>query len=198
MSTASVAYSRPQSVQQPPPGPCPVVETARLTLRPQRLSDAASIVETLSDYEVTRMLARVPAPYDRQDALDWLIPRTSGALPDWNFAITAGDDAQIGSLAFELRHARWHLGYWLNRFYWRRGFMTEAVSAALERFFRRMPETSVYSGVFADNPASLKVQEKLGFRIIGCHEIYSSSRNTMVSHLDTVLPADAFRPAGRN
>jgi RimJ/RimL family protein N-acetyltransferase len=175
------------------PGPVPVITTQRLTLRPHRLSDADAISESLSDFAVTRMLARVPAPYDRQDALDWLIPVISGTLPDWPLAITDGDDAHIGNVSIELRHGRWHLGYWLNRYYWRRGYMSEAVAAALERFARRMPETPVHSGVFADNPASLRLQEKLGFRMTGCTEIYSFARNTMVSHIETVLQPGALQ-----
>ena len=98
------------------PGPAPVISTARLTLRPHRLSDAPAIAESLSDFAVTRMLSRVPAPFDRQDALDWLVPVTSGALPDWPLAITGKDDVHIGNVSIELRHGRWHLGYWLNRY----------------------------------------------------------------------------------
>lgn len=54
MSTAQLM--RPRSVETtPPPGPCPTIETSRLVLRPQRLSDAGSIAETLADFQVTRM-----------------------------------------------------------------------------------------------------------------------------------------------
>jgi RimJ/RimL family protein N-acetyltransferase len=169
------------------PGPIPVIQTERLTLRMHRLADAEAIASSLSDFAVTRMMARVPAPYDRQDALDWLIPRASGIDRNWTLAITEKDDVHIGVVAIELRHGRWNLAYWLNRYYWRRGFMGEAVSATLERFGRRMPETAVHSGVFVDNPASLKLQEKLGFRITGCTEVYSFARNTMVPHVETVL-----------
>ncbi|NKJ09145.1 MULTISPECIES: GNAT family N-acetyltransferase [Rhizobium] len=175
------------------PGPSPVIQTGRLTLRPHRLGDADAIAESLSDFAVTRMLARVPAPYDRQDALDWLVQHTSGLGIDWELAITKGDDAHIGCVGIELRHGRWHLGYWLNRYYWRQGIMTEAVTSALERFGRRMPEVAVHSGAFADNPASLKLQQKLGFEITGCSEIYSFARNTMVPHIETVLKPGALR-----
>jgi RimJ/RimL family protein N-acetyltransferase len=96
-------------------------------------------------------------------------------------------------VSVELRHGRWHLGYWLNRYYWRRGYMSEAVAGVLERFSRRMPEMPVHSGVFADNPASLRLQEKLGFRMSGCSEIYSFARNTMVSHVETVLQPGALQ-----
>ncbi|MBD9389542.1 GNAT family N-acetyltransferase [Agrobacterium sp. AGB01] len=194
MTNAELLRSR-QVDTLPPPGPCPTIETRRLVLRPQRLADAGSIAESLSDFAVTRMLARVPAPYYRQDALEWLILRTSGTLPDWDFAITRDDDTLIGVVSVEFRHGEWHLGYWLNRFYWGKGYMTEAVSGVVERFFRRMPTATMHSGVFADNPGSLRVQEKLGFRITGCHETYAVSRAAMVAHLDTVLAAEDFVPS---
>jgi len=188
----AAVLQRPKSLPLTP-GPVPVIEAGRLRLRPHRLSDVDAIAESLSDFAVTGMLARVPAPFDRQDALDWLVPRAAGATNDWAFAVTEGDDVHIGVVALELRHGRWHLGYWLNRQFWRRGIMTEAVAAAVDRFSRRMPETAVHSGVFADNPASLKLQERLGFQVTGCVEVYSFARNTMVPHIETVLAPGALR-----
>ncbi len=173
----ALVTERARAVARPGPGPAPVIETERLRLRPHRLSDAAAIAESLGDFQVARMLSRVPAPYHHQDALDWLNRQTADMLPDWTLAITTpGDDVHIGCIGIELRHGQWHVGYWLNRFYWGKGLASEAVHAAVERFFRRMPETVLHSGVFADNPASLKVQEKLGFRITGCSQIYALAR----------------------
>ena len=100
------------------------------------------MAESLADYQVSRMLARVPAPYHRQDALDWLVRQGSGVIAGWTLAITTGDDVHIGCVGIELRHGQWHLGYWLNRYYWRRGYASEAVAAVIERFFRRMPDTA--------------------------------------------------------
>lgn len=177
------------------PGPCPTVATARLTLRPHRMSDADAIARSLGDFEVSRMLARAPAPYDRQDAAEWLSGATAGLEEGWAFAITTGDDAHIGCVAFEWRGDAWHLGYWLNRSHWRRGYMTEAVRAATARFLTRMPGTEIHSGVFADNPASLRVQEKTGFRITGCSDLYCVARGAMVPHIETRLELGDFRPA---
>ncbi|WP_018235904.1 GNAT family N-acetyltransferase [Ensifer sp. BR816] len=192
----ALVTERARVVARPDPGPCPVIETARLRLRPHRLSDAAAIAESLGDFQVSRMLARVPAPYDLEDAFDWLNRQTASVLPDWTFALTTGDDVQIGCVGIELLKGEWHVGYWLNRFYWGKGLASEAVHAAVERFFRRMPDAVLHSGVFADNPASLKVQEKVGFRITGCSQIYALARNSMVAHIETRLTAeDLRRPA---
>ena len=171
------------------------IKTRRLVLRPQQLSDAGSIAEALSDFQVARMLRRIPAPYHRQDALEWLIMRTVGTAPGWDFAITCADDTLIGVVSVEERDGEWQLGYWLNPAHWGKGYMTEAASAVTERFFQHMPDETLYSGVFADNAASLRVQEKLGFRVIGCHEIYAASRSTMVTHIDTAVTAQTFRPS---
>jgi RimJ/RimL family protein N-acetyltransferase len=177
------------------PGPCPTIATARLSLRPHRMSDADAIAQSLGDFRVSRMLARVPAPYDRQDAVEWLTVATSGLGGDWAFAINVGDDAHIGCVAFERLGGAWHLGYWLNRYYWGRGYMSEAVHAATARFLRRMPGTTVHSGVFADNLTSLKVQEKVGFRVTGLSETYCLARGAMVAHVQTRLEPGDFRPA---
>ena len=40
-----------------------ILRTDRLVLRPAELHDAQAIADGLSDFEVTRWLARVPYPY---------------------------------------------------------------------------------------------------------------------------------------
>lgn len=181
------------------PAPCPVITSERLMLRPHRLEDATAIAESLSDFKVARMLARVPQPYHRQDALDWLVSHASGALPDWMLAITTGDDRHIGMVSLESRPTRfgsntWRLGYWLNRNHWDRGYMTEAVAATLDQFFRYLPDATISSGAFADNLASLNIQKKLGFRIVDANQVFSLARNRMVPHVETLLVPEDFRP----
>ena len=155
---------------------------------------ADAIAQSLNDFQVSRMLARVPAPYDRQDAAEWLSVMTTDLNDGWTFAITTGDDVHIGCVSFERRGGKWELGYWLNRFYWGRGYMSEAVRAATARFLTRMPGTDVHSGIFADNVASLRVQEKTGFRITGCSDLFCVARGAMVPHIETRLEPGDFRP----
>ena len=192
MNTATLER---RSMDNRMPGPCPVITSRRLVLRPHRLADADSIARSLADFSVSSMLARIPQPYDREDARNWLQVKLSGSSPGWASAITTGDDVHIGAVSVDLRGGCWHLGYWLNRFYWGQGFMTEAAGALLDRFVRQMPETEIHSGVFADNAASLKIQQKLGFRITNCNELFSLARNSMVPHIETLLrPQDLRRP----
>lgn len=187
--SASV-LERPR-ILSPKLGACPIVETRRLVLRPHQMGDADAIARSLDDWQVTRMLSRVPAPYSRSDAIDWLsMVRGNG---DWHFAMTEGDGVHIGCVSIELRHGRWHIGYWLNRFYWGQGLMTEAVAAVLDLFFSRMPDVEVFSGAFADNAGSLRIQERMGFAVVGCSDLFSMARNAMAPHLETRLQMKDFR-----
>ncbi|MFN3507588.1 MAG: GNAT family N-acetyltransferase [Allorhizobium sp.] len=173
------------------PGPCPVIETARLVLRPHRMQDADAIVTSLSDFAIARMLTRVPVPYDQEDGRDWLNMVTSGMKPDWHFAITL-DGVHVGVASLEVRHGLWHIGYWLNRFYWGKGLMSEAVDAALDRFLMRMPQAEILGGAFADNPASLRLLEARGFQITGVRDVFSKARNTMVPLVESRLSQAGF------
>jgi len=175
------------------PGPCPTVTTQNLVLRPHRMSDADAIAQTLSDFAVARMLTRVSLPFDREDARDWLNIAIGRVANQWSLAITTGDDVHIGAVTIELHHGNWHLGYWLNRSFWGRGYMSEASAAVIDRFFRRMPEVQLHSGAFADNAASLRIQEKLGFSVVRCSQIYARSRNGMAPHIDTIMRASDQR-----
>lgn len=187
--SASV-LERPRT-HAPKLGACPILETRRLVLRPHQMSDADDIARSLDDWQVTRMLSRVPAPYSRGDALDWLnMVRGNG---DWHFAITEGDGVHIGCVSIELRLERWHLGYWLNRSHWGQGMMTEAVADVLGLFFSRMPDVELFSGAFADNAGSLRIQERMGFSVVGCSDLFSMARNAMAPHLETRLQIQDFR-----
>lgn len=193
MSAAILTHRDPVRAvsDRPTLGPCPMIETRRLVLRPHQKSDADDMAQSLNDWQVTRMLARVPAPYSRSDALDWL--KMVQSTSDWHFAITEGDGVHIGCVSIELRHGRLHLGYWLNRFNWGQGLMTEAVGAVLDAFFRRLPDAELFSGAFADNAGSLRIQDRMGFTILGCSDVYSAARNAMTLHLETSLVAGDFR-----
>jgi len=173
-------------------GPCPVIRTPRLLLRPHSIDDADAIAISLADFSVSRMLTRVPAPFHKQDAVDWLKQQAASKLPEWNFAICDTDGRHLGVVSIELRHGQWHLGYWLNRSAWNRGLMTEAAGRSLKAFFECMPEAEIHSGMFSDNAGSLRVQQKLGFAITGCRDIFCVARNAMVMHIDTVVTARDF------
>lgn len=182
------------TVEAVPGMPMPRIATRRLVLRAPRIEDADAFAEALSDYAVSSMLARVPSPYLRQDALDWLETMPDGAGEGgFAFAATVAE-IPVGVVGFDRRGDELHIGYWLGRPYWRRGIMSEAVSAALAWYFGVVPDGVIHSGVFTDNRASLALQNKLGFAITGLGDLFSVARNRSQSHIETIVDAERFTP----
>lgn len=162
-----------------------VLLTKRLTLRPPLEVDADDIALHLSNWNVSRMLARVPFPYDHQDAAEW-IARCQAADDD-RMIFTLHRERLIGVIGVEGEPDRPRLGYWLGEAWWGQGLMIEALGAVLRHVFDLRPGTQITASVFADNPASLKLQQRLGFRVVGGGEAYSASRQAMSADIRTRL-----------
>jgi RimJ/RimL family protein N-acetyltransferase len=166
---------------------------ARLTLRAPRLADAGAITEGIGEFAVSRMLAMVPHPYRREDAESWIYRslREMAAGEGLHFVIVAeGKVAGVASLA-----RGWptpNFGYWLAIPYWGRGYATEAGKLVLRHGFEGGGIRVVRSGVFIDNPASLHVQEKLGFVTLGVSRVRCLARGASVPHIDTALSRERF------
>jgi RimJ/RimL family protein N-acetyltransferase len=194
----------------------PLIRTGRLTLRRPEARDAEAITEGLANYRVARMLVRVPQPYHLEDAEDWLASIDDGPGPEaWTFAITLGgvrailapeieaangnvSDRLIGLVSIEWREAGdrtgWHLGYWLAEEHWGKGIMTDAVNAVVARFFSVLMGETLFSSVMADNPASLRIQAKLGFAVTGVEDVYSESRAASARLITTELTFGGYMP----
>lgn len=152
-----------------------VLITPRLTLRPPLPPDAADLALGIANPAVARMLTSPPWPYEEAHASQW-IERCRANTRDLVFTIHR--ERLIGVVSVEWRQegADPELGYWLAEPWWGRGFMTEAASALLDHAFATAPVEAVGSGAFADNRASLRIQEKLGFATTGVNELWSNAR----------------------
>lgn len=192
-----------------------LIRTGRLTLRRPQIADAGAMAAALGNYDVTRMLTRVPQPYYLEDAEEWLASLPDDAGSDWFFAITLGglhatlaprveiangkdDNRLVGFVSIEWREtgtrSGWHIGYWLAKDQWGKGIMTEAVNAVLARFFAAQMGGVLFSAAMVDNPASLRIQEKLGFDVTGVEDAYSSSRGTSVRLITTEVTFGSYMP----
>ncbi len=164
-----------------------MIEGERVSLRTLKLSDARRLAEFVAPYEVASMLARVPHPYRLVDAEAFLAHDLSGSNGSKTFAIDDGHGL-IGIVGFiGLDTSTPELGYWLGKPYWGRGLMTEAARLALSWLFSTTSFDTVIAGAFADNPASLRIQKKLGFTVVGSRKVRSEARKAFVDHHDTRL-----------
>jgi len=67
------------------------------------------------------------------------------------------------TLLDDVYHRTAEIGYWLGEPFWGRGIMTDAISAIVPVAFERFAIVRLQAGVFATNPASMRVLEKCGF-----------------------------------
>jgi RimJ/RimL family protein N-acetyltransferase len=144
-----------------------------------------------------------PWPYALADAVDFITPRVTQKPAEINFAI-ALDDSLIGGIGVRMKDTSHlqagpgpNLGYWLGQPYWGRGYMTEAARGIVVHAFASGVSETIYSGAFADNAASLRVQEKLGFVRTGETTLYAKPRGAEFPHVNTVLTRDAFEACRR-
>ena len=70
--------------------------------------------------------------------------------------------------------------------------MTEALRSGVDHVFRTGPHEAVYCGSFAENDASLRVQEKVGFVRDGKTMLYARPRGGEFPHVNTMLTPTGF------
>jgi len=136
------------------------------TIRPWRLQDADSLVKHANNHKVWLALRdRMPHPYSINDAHEFLRTSIAEQLVK-NFCIEV-DGAAAGGIGFipgeDVHRHTAEVGYWLGEEFWRRGIMTEAVTAFSDFCFDNLPLRRIYAEPFANNPASARVLEKAGF-----------------------------------
>jgi RimJ/RimL family protein N-acetyltransferase len=166
-----------------------VLESERLILRPYRPMDIEAMAVWLSDFDVARMLARVPHPYSEEDAEDFLAREPTN---EQSFVIERkADGLFLGSIGFN-PDQDYEFGYWLGKPFWGQGYATEALYRLVRHTFESMGAQSVHAGFFADNPASGNVLVKLGARHNGSKLRFSRARGVQVLCHDMLLTRADF------
>ena len=169
------------------------LKTDRLWLRRIRTDDAAAIAELLGNWNVAKMLAKPPYPYGLADAHEFVERQTDrmNTTNDCLFVIEF-EDALTGVISLAPRDDGAAVGYWLGEPYWGRGIATEALGAIVDMFFEQSRKSALYSGVLADNPASLAVQRKVGFEVVGESDVHCRPRDQTLPHIDTQLTRQRY------
>ncbi|WP_420606184.1 GNAT family N-acetyltransferase [Novosphingopyxis sp.] len=140
----------------------PNLYTSSLVLRRPSEQDIPAIVTIAGDWEVASRLARMPHPYGEEEArffLDVIVPaELAWAIVDRTCGNLLG---VIGLAPNEYEGAE--LGYYISRQHWGCGIATEAASVVAAYGAGLVGQDRLISTFFADNPASGRVLEKLGF-----------------------------------
>jgi RimJ/RimL family protein N-acetyltransferase len=166
-----------------------LLATSRLILRAFQPADAPRLAELINDFDISRMLSTVPYPYPPDAAREFI----AKIQPEQEtYAICLASGPLIGDISFQPEKRDMQFGYWLGKAFWGKGYMSEATSALLHRVFSELGVDKVETSVFADNPTSWKLQQKLGFRRTGEKSFYSLARNAEVSSWKTELTREDF------
>lgn len=142
----------------------PVIESARLRMRPLSVDDAEALHLIYADEEAMRWWSHPP-----HSSLDETRAALAKRIDDpawraWAITLTA-DDTAIGSLgAHEKRQGRVvEIGYALARSHWGRGYAREAVSRLIDLLLREEGHRRVFADTDPENAASNRLLESLGF-----------------------------------
>jgi RimJ/RimL family protein N-acetyltransferase len=174
------------------------VRTRRLHLRPPRDSDADRLYSLFNNWEVMRWLSSPPWPY-RPEHARFFISERQKPNPDFITAAIVLDDELIGVIDAIIKPAStiqrergYAVGYWIGQPYWGRGYLSEAARGFITHVFATIPDRAIFSGAFADNLASLRIQERLGFARDSEAMSFSNPHGKNVLHVNTSLTRARF------
>ena len=145
------------------------LHTERLTLRPWTLDDLNDLYEYASVDGVGQMAGWLPHKNidESRAILQMFIDEKKTFAIEFNgkvigsLGIEAYDDEKLPE--FYAKKGR-EIGYVLSQNYWGRGLMPEAVAEVIKYLFEAVNLDFIVCGHFTDNPQSMRVQEKCGFK----------------------------------
>ena len=146
----------------------PRLQTERLVLRRITLEDAAAVFQFRSDPEVQRYNDGVMS---RIEQATYLITKLADgyreqSMLEWGVTLQGGDDTVLGIFGYanwSQTHRRAEIGYCLRRDHWRQGIGEEALRAIIAYGFQAMNLNRIHACPWAENIASVRMLEKLGF-----------------------------------
>jgi RimJ/RimL family protein N-acetyltransferase len=150
----------------------PRIQREAFVLRPWDPTDAAALVKHANNARVAANLRDgFPYPYTPADAKRWL-EMVGNNKDDVMLAIEVQGEAAGGIGLHGMKDVykyNCEIGYWLSETHWGKGITTEAVGALVQFAFEQTQWLRLFACIFENNPASMKVLEKNGFRLEAIH-----------------------------
>ncbi len=166
-----------------------IIETKRLILRPLRADDLDTLTATLNNLSISRNTARIPFPYGRNDAEDFLslTEKPMNGTLFLSIVRKDGADCVCGGISYENGECA-ELGYWLAEPEWGKGYGREAARAMTDHAFRIARHEALFAGYRTGNEPSRRILEGLGFTVIKEEWMFAKSlgRNVRVVRMGLV------------
>lgn len=150
--------------------PPEIIETERLILRKPRLTDAPAVFDGWARHsDVTRFLTWHPHQSVKQTEalLQKSILAWDGATHFRYLLEIKETGCLAGMIELRMEPFKMSFGYTGAREHWGRGYMTEAVQAAIQWAFRQPSIYRIYATTDVGNAPSRRVLEKAGMRCEG-------------------------------
>lgn len=147
----------------------PTIEAARVRLRHLEESDTDSLFEIFSDPEAMRFWSWSPFK-ERAEAAKLLAEIhefwQQKSLFQWGIALRENDQVIGTTTLFRLddKSRRAEIGYILNRNFWGKGYINEALTALLDFAFDEMNLHRIEADIEPRNTGSVKTVERLAFK----------------------------------
>lgn len=139
-------------------------------LRKLQISDKENLVKYGNNYEIWLNLTdNFPHPYTNSDA-EWFIEYCNNQTNEFNLCIDfEGEFIGMMGVIFNtgIRKKTVEFGYWLAQPFWGKGITTQCSKKFIEYIFANYDIIRIQSSVFEWNKASMKVLEKVGFKLEG-------------------------------
>lgn len=173
-----------------------MIETERLILRPVAESDVDALVCELNNFNIVRNTARIPFPYHRDDAIEFL--QFIKTLDSRSLVCAISSKAAphefwgIISYEFSVEKNDAELGYWLSETQWGKGFMSEAVKAVIGHAFVNSQLDKLIARFANDNLISGRILKNLGFIEVAQSKNYSKAQGKEVQVTNLMLTRERW------
>lgn len=140
--------------------------TERLTLRAPAPKDASAMAQLANNAKIHAMTT-LPFPYGEADALSF-IQDFARSGTEHAYAMMLADGTLIGVAGLHLKPGSApELGYWIGEPFWGQGYASEAAGALVSAAMEEGACKTLRAQARAENLASRRVLEKLGFSVLG-------------------------------
>jgi len=160
----------------------PLIEGARILLRPLRRSDEGLIAFYAGDRRVAEMTPSLlhPLPPGAAEALVGRAMAEDREEHVWAMDGSAvGQSEVLGLVTLRpVGGGQAEISYWVAPAFWNAGYASEAVQAIVAA--NPLGNTHLFASVFQGNPASARVLTNAGFVYLGDAEAHCVARGAMI------------------
>lgn len=165
-----------------------VFETDRFKLSIIKSEDVDDVFETMNDPNTANIISFLKWPMTIEQANQWCQKSIKGLQELNEFLFIARskiDSSPVGCISLHLEEDKktGEVGYWISQNWQRRGCASELLEGMIHFAFDSCDLHKLLATAALENPISLRVLEKQGFKIIGKEDIPTAKKTVLSCHL---------------